>query len=70
MYEKAMLSTGIVDLSDKLPFEGWLLLRRILAMSNVIEMRRKTEGEERLTGGRGERGGGKKRCQEGRLMWK
>lgn len=56
MYEKAMLSTGIVDLSDKLPFEGWLLLRRILAMSNVIEMRRKTEGEERLTGeeGRGE----------------
>lgn len=46
------MSTCTVDLSDKLPFEGWLVLGWILAMSHrVIEMMREIEVEERLRGG-------------------
>lgn len=46
------LSTCAVDLSDKLPFEGWLMLGWILALSNrVIEVVRKIEAEEK--GGEG-----------------
>lgn len=55
MDERRVLSTVIVDLSNKLPFEGWLVLGWILAISNcVIEMRRRIEGEEKLRGEVGE----------------
>ena len=44
------MNTCTADLSDKIPFEGWLVLGWVLAMSNhVIEMRMKIKGEEKLT---------------------
>lgn len=39
MDECTVLSTCTVDLSDKLPFEGWLVLGWILAMSNRVIQR-------------------------------
>lgn len=53
MDEQRASSTSTVDLSDKLPFEGWLVPGWILAMSNrVIELMRKIEVDGREGEGR------------------